>query len=64
MKEMQLKGAQESGSMDDDRGGSETNWSLDEGQDLFANVPVGIREFMRTEKILKERHLKEGTKRG
>ena len=56
-------------SMDDDGGGSETNWSDSEvlrqrGQaqgeeDLFKNVPVGIREFMRTEKRLKERHAKE-----
>ena len=64
VKEMRMKGSEESGSMDDDGGGSETNWSFSEGQDLFANVPIGIREFIRTEKILKERHLKEGTKGG
>lgn len=43
-------------SMDDDGGGSETNWSIDDGQDsskLFDDIPVGIREFMRTEKKLK-----------
>jgi hypothetical protein len=43
-------------SMDDDGGGSETNWDMDEGQDtssLFDNIPVGIREFMKTEKKLK-----------
>ncbi|MCJ1243195.1 hypothetical protein MMC30_000392 [Trapelia coarctata] len=62
MKEVQMKGAERSGSMDDDGGGSETNWSVGEGQDLFANVPVGIREFMRTEKKLKEKHMREGTK--
>lgn len=48
-------------SMDDDGGGSETNWDLgspDDG-DLFRDIPVGIREFMRTEKALKERHAKE-----
>lgn len=48
-------------SMDDDGGGSNTNWDLGpppsatpagEG-DLFADIPVGIREFMRTEKRLK-----------
>ena len=61
MKEVQMRGAEGSGSMDDDGGGSETNWSIGEGPDLFANVPVGIREFMRTEKLLKERHMKEGT---
>ncbi|KAF2429210.1 hypothetical protein EJ08DRAFT_575166, partial [Tothia fuscella] len=49
-------------SMDDDGGGSETNWDFglakdgQKGGDLFANIPVGIREFMRTEKLLKERH--------
>jgi hypothetical protein len=52
-------------SRDDDGGGSERNWSaateggLDTGGgkgDLFGDIPVGIREFMRTEKMLKERH--------
>jgi hypothetical protein len=54
-------------SMDDDGGGSETNWSLDLdkagspklGEDLFASIPIGIREYMRTEKMLKERHAQE-----
>ncbi|KAI9860234.1 MAG: hypothetical protein M1824_003234 [Vezdaea acicularis] len=52
-------------SMDDDGGGSEALWESadgvrgervedDEGR-LFAGVPVGIREFMRTEKRLRER---------
>ena len=50
--------------MDDDGGGSETNWSSGlamsgEGGDLFGDIPVGIREFMRTEKMLKQRHLQE-----
>ncbi|KAI1341232.1 oxidoreductase-like protein [Xylariaceae sp. FL0016] len=63
-------------SMDDDGGGSETNWSMDElkkaaqrpkiakdlwDDDLYKNVPVGIREFMKQEKRLKEKHAKEGT---
>ncbi|RDW66448.1 hypothetical protein BP6252_10083 [Coleophoma cylindrospora] len=55
-------------SMDDDGGGSESNWStsLDKdtdlnSEDLFANVPVGIREFMKQEKRLKEKHAREGT---
>ncbi|KAL2832395.1 oxidoreductase-like protein [Aspergillus cavernicola] len=47
-------------SMDDDGGGSETNWSAPgSGDDLFADIPVGIREFMRTEKRLKEVHRQE-----
>ncbi|KAL4787544.1 oxidoreductase-like protein [Aspergillus varians] len=42
-------------SMDDDGGGSETNWALPgSGEDLFADIPVGIREFMKTEKKLKQ----------
>lgn len=53
-------------SMDDDGGGSETNWDSGlamSGQDgdLFGNIPVGIREFMRTEKMLKSKHIKEDT---
>lgn len=48
-------------SMDDDGGGSETNWSDDTNHDrLFDDIPVGIREFMRTEKKLKQMHEKEG----
>lgn len=52
-------------SMDDDGGGSETNWDVGsamngQSADLFAGIPVGIREFMRTEKMLKEKHIKEG----
>jgi hypothetical protein len=50
-------------SMDDDGGGSQANWTqgLDGSglQDLFKDIPVGIREFMRTEKMLKERHTRE-----
>ncbi|KAL2355217.1 oxidoreductase-like protein [Cryomyces antarcticus] len=47
-------------SMDDDGGGSETNWDLgpppqsEKEEDLFKDVPIGIREFMRTEKRLKD----------
>lgn len=54
-------------SMDDDGGGSESNWSEGVGlsnDELFAGVPVGIREFMRTEKRLKERHAREGSSGG
>ena len=54
-------------SMDDDGGGSETNWNdakLDlgtglQGDELFKEIPVGIREFMRTEKLLKQKHASE-----
>ncbi|PYH47244.1 uncharacterized protein BP01DRAFT_372562 [Aspergillus saccharolyticus JOP 1030-1] len=51
-----------SGSMDDDGGGSETSWTLPDSteEDLFANIPVGIREFMKTEKKLKQQKLQEG----
>ncbi|KAI9827843.1 MAG: hypothetical protein M1832_004332 [Thelocarpon impressellum] len=53
-------------SMGDDGGGSETNWGtglggMAPGEDLFKGVPVGILEFMRTEKRLKERHRREGS---
>ncbi|MCJ1281375.1 hypothetical protein MMC26_000694 [Xylographa opegraphella] len=61
MKQVQMRGSEGSGSMDDDGGGTETNWAHAEDRDLFADVPVGIREFMRTEKLLKERHMKERT---
>ena len=49
-------------SMDDDGGGSEANWSADvETDKLFDDIPVGIREFMRTEKKLKQMHRKKET---
>ncbi|CRK13940.1 hypothetical protein BN1708_010993 [Verticillium longisporum] len=60
-----------SGSVDDDGRGSELNWvpqppeqgpakhAWDEG--LYADIPVGIREFMKTEKRLKEQHRQQGT---
>ncbi|KAI0844227.1 oxidoreductase-like protein [Daldinia vernicosa] len=61
-------------SMDDDGGGSEANWQPDlkmaDGpkiakdfwdDDLYKDVPVGIREFMKQEKRLKEKHIREGT---
>ncbi|CAI4213400.1 unnamed protein product [Parascedosporium putredinis] len=59
------------GSMDDDGGGSESNWAAPVepqkiakdlwDEELYKNVPVGIREFMKVEKKLKERHEREGT---
>ncbi|EPE29005.1 hypothetical protein GLAREA_00163 [Glarea lozoyensis ATCC 20868] len=52
-------------SMDDDGGGSESNWGNGEmNDDLFKDVPVGIREFMKQEKRLKQRHALEGTSGG
>lgn len=57
-------------SMDDDGGGSETNWSTapetepyqgaEESVDPLAGIPVGIREFMKTEKKLKAKHRAAG----
>ena len=65
-KSMIAQGSQLGGSMDDDGGGSETNWDGrgEDGEGLFEGVPVGIREFMRTEKVLRERHKREGTSGG
>lgn len=50
-------------SMDDDGGGSETNWPVPptQDEDLFANIPVGIREFMKTEKKLRVKHQQEAS---
>lgn len=48
--------------MDDDGGGSEALWdsasTLAPGEDLFQGIPVGIREFMATEKRLRDRKKK------
>ena len=46
-------------SMDDDGGGSETNWGTGLDTDLFSGVPVGILEFMKQEKRLREKHANE-----
>lgn len=56
-------------SMDDDGGGSETNWSVEPqkiskdfwDEELYKGIPVGIREFMKQEKRLKEKHSREGS---
>ena len=50
-------------SMDDDGGGSQASWNVDisteaDADALFADIPVGIREFMKTEKRLKEKRKK------
>jgi hypothetical protein len=57
--------------MDQDGSGSGFGAYLPEGsgriakdfwdEELYKNVPVGIREFMKQEKRLKEKHLREGT---
>ncbi|KAM5429765.1 hypothetical protein McanMca71_006051 [Microsporum canis] len=54
-----------SASMDDDGGGSQSTWNTDISADvdadadaLFADIPVGIREFMKTEKKLREKRKK------
>ncbi|KAK3303157.1 oxidoreductase-like protein [Chaetomium strumarium] len=60
--------------MEDDGGGSVGNWETRPttakggrsvkdlwDEELYKNVPVGIREFMKQEKRLKEKHLREGT---
>lgn len=50
-------------SMDDDGGGSQTNWVVEASPDhLFDDIPVGIREFMKTEKKLKQKHKEEQVK--
>ncbi|KAK3332285.1 oxidoreductase-like protein [Cercophora scortea] len=61
-------------SMDDDGGGSSGNWMVGDAgtsprkglwdDELYKSVPVGIREFMKQEKRLKEKHLREGTAGG
>lgn len=61
-------------SMDADGGGSQDGLGINVGDtkiakdlwddDVFKNVPVGIREFMKQEKRLKEQHEREGTSGG
>ncbi len=60
--------------MDDDGGGSETGWEATSkdgkiakdfwDDELYKNLPVGIREFMKQEKRLKQKHEREGTTGG
>jgi hypothetical protein len=69
-------GAAAATSMDDDGGGSVGRWDVENlagqgvggtltkdfwDEELYKNIPVGIREFMKQEKRLKEKHMKEGT---
>ncbi|KFZ12253.1 hypothetical protein V502_07172 [Pseudogymnoascus sp. VKM F-4520 (FW-2644)] len=58
------EGKEEARSVDDDGGGSETNWDDGLSGELFKGVPVGILEFMKQEKRLKERHAREGSSGG
>jgi hypothetical protein len=60
----EVVGGGEAMSMDDDGGGSETNWDGGLSGEVFKGVPVGILEFMKQEKRLKERHAKEGSSGG
>lgn len=70
------RGAAEATSMDDDGGRSVGTWDIENvagqgaggtltkdfwDEELYKNVPVGIREFMKQEKKLKLKHMKEGT---
>jgi len=57
------RAAREAGQEVDGRGG-ETKEGTGLDSDLFRGVPVGILEFMKQEKRLKEKHLREGTKGG
>lgn len=67
-----VRGPEVAMSMDDDGGGSEANWNIVDSnkgklakdfwdEELYKNVPVGIREFMKQEKRLKLKHEREGT---
>jgi hypothetical protein len=47
---------------DDDGEDSEVSSATGFDPDLFKGIPVGILEFMKTEKRLKEKHAREGTK--
>ncbi|KAJ0166640.1 Uncharacterized protein CTA2_6489 [Colletotrichum tanaceti] len=66
------RGVSDSVTVDDDGGGSESNWVPKDpkiaknmwDEKLYNDVPVGIREFMKTGKKLKAIHEKEGTQGG
>jgi len=58
-------------SMDDDGGGSDTLWSLEDARksrgheggkkaDLFEGIPVGIRAFMEMERKMKAKRIARG----
>ncbi|KAH7138786.1 oxidoreductase-like protein [Dendryphion nanum] len=54
-----MSSAPAAASMEEDGGGSDTNWESGGQGNLFDDIPVGIREFMKTEKKLKQRHMAE-----
>ncbi|MBE3045835.1 hypothetical protein IMZ48_25480 [Candidatus Bathyarchaeota archaeon] len=64
--------APESMSIDDDGGGKEGGWSVEPqklakdfwDEELYKGLPVGISEFMKQEKRLKERHKERGSQGG
>ncbi|KAL5354695.1 hypothetical protein ACLOAV_000784 [Pseudogymnoascus australis] len=62
--DVDMGGGEEATSMDDDGGGSETNWDDGLSGEVFRGVPVGILEFMKQEKRLKEKHAREGSSGG
>ncbi|KAM4062759.1 Oxidoreductase-like protein [Hirsutella rhossiliensis] len=72
--EAQMRLNDKEASIDADGGGSQGGWGVRLGnakiakdlwdEEVFENVPVGIREFMKQEKRLKEKHQREGTMGG
>jgi hypothetical protein len=61
-------GAGLASSVDDDGGGSEALWikesEKEEEKDPYAGVPVGIREFMKMEKMMKEKQAAQQASKG
>jgi hypothetical protein len=55
-------------SVDDDGGGSEALWIQEDAEkekkDPYAGVPVGIREFMKMEKMMKEKQAAQQASKG
>jgi hypothetical protein len=60
--------AETTSSVDDDGGGSEALWiqesEKEEEKDPYAGVPVGIREFMKMEKMMKEKQAAQQASKG
>jgi predicted nucleic acid-binding Zn-ribbon protein len=60
--------AETASSVDDDGGGSEALWiqesEKEEEKDPYAGVPVGIREFMKMEKMMKEKQAAQQVSKG
>jgi hypothetical protein len=61
-------GAGLASSVDEDGGGSEALWIQEDAEkekkDPYAGVPVGIREFMKMEKMMKEKQAAQQASRG